>query len=645
MSRNVVKQVALVSPYDFAANGGVTEHIRQLSAHLQLQGTATTIIAPHSAEYLPESNLVSLGTVIPIRINGSTARPTLSPRVLEAVSQLLQRQSFDVIHLHEPLCPMLPLSVLNASASVNVGTFHASGQKSLGYASSRRLLRWLAQRLDARIAVSPAAAEFVQHYVPGDYTIIPNGVDTNRFRPDLPAWPQWSDGRPNVLFVGRFDEPRKGLDILLQAWEQIEAARPDARLLVVGRGDIAQLEARIAARGPHNIVVIGPVLAADLPRWYRTASLFCAPSTGQESFGIILVEAMSSGVPIIASEIAGYQAVVQHRHEGLLVPPTNPAALGAAVLHLLANPATGTAFAQAGRTTALRYAWSDVTARIMQTYEQAIWHHQYAQVRVPVRYEQRLLVPLLMGSAGTALPLSGESSERPAEQSTGSSPQGAAPMLTKPFEEQVRAFTQRVVGRVLGRSNISPNLLTTLGLLLTLSVTLTLAKGHLRWGGLLVLITSAFDMLDGALARATDQKSAFGAFLDSTVDRYAEALIFLGLLLHYQGQTGSQWLISLIYITIVGSLMVSYTRARAEALGFTCKVGLLGRPERVILLAFGLLVGWLPFALAILALFTNVTAVQRILHVWQEDRARQPQTIQPKTERRGWFAPRGQKPS
>lgn len=641
MSRTV-KRIALVSPYDWAQNGGVTEHIRQLAAQLARRDIDATIIAPYSGDAQDQRNLISLGPAMSVRINGSIARPTLSPTVIEHVSQFLVRQQFDAIHLHEPLAPMLPLSVLNASTSANVGTFHASGGRSLGYATTRPLMRWLAQRLTVRIAVSPAAAAFVQRYVPGDYAIIPNGVDTERFRPDLAPWPDWNDGRPNVLFVGRFDEPRKGFNVLLEAWHDVEAVCPAARLLVVGRGDVEGLARRIAEQRLRNIVLVGPVSAENLPRWYRTATVFCAPSTGQESFGIILAEAMSSGVPVVASDIDGYRSVVQHRGEGLLVPPNQPAALAAALIHLLAQPMEQQAFAEAGRSTALRYAWSDVADRVVEVYERAMWLRRLSDQRSQVWVEQRRVAPALAAAShGPATIVQGRGGgDRPVSPN----PQGEQPMLSKSFEAKVRVWTQQVVGRVLGRSGISPNVLTALGLLATTAVTLTLAQGYLRLGGLLVLVTSAFDMLDGALARATDRKSTFGAFLDSTVDRYAEALIFLGLLLFYQRQPDAQWATSLIYLTIVGSLMVSYTRAKAEALGYDCKVGLLGRPERIMLLAFGLfVVSWLPFALAVLAIFTNFTAAQRVFHVWQQDR-QQTRPALPKP-RRGWFVPRDQKPS
>ena len=349
VSRPTIQRIALVSPYDYAQNGGVTEHVRQLARHLRIHGIDVAILAPASAPVPDEPALVSLGPVTPIHINGSVARPTLSPVVVEGVAALLARQPFDVIHLHEPFVPMLPLSVLNASGSPNVGTFHASGQRSLGYAASRKFVHWLAQRLTLRIAVSEAAAQFVRRYIGGDYTIIPNGVDTERFKPDVPPIAAWRDGRPNVLFVGRFDEPRKGFGVLLEAWPAVQQTRPDARLLVVGRGDPGPFRQRAAELGCREVHFLGSVDGAELASYYTTADVFCAPSTGQESFGIVLVEAMSSGTPVVASDIGGYRQVLSHRREGLLVPPQQPNALAAALIHLLDDPVIQADLAHAGR--------------------------------------------------------------------------------------------------------------------------------------------------------------------------------------------------------------------------------------------------------------------------------------------------------
>jgi phosphatidyl-myo-inositol alpha-mannosyltransferase len=641
-----VERVALVSPYDFVANGGVTEHVRQLARHLRQHNIEVTIIAPSSRSDHDEPSLISLGPVMTVPINGSVARTTLSPVLIEEVAALLARRPFDVIHLHEPLAPMLPISVLYASSSPNVGTFHASGERSFMYAAGRKLLRGLAKRLTVRIAVSEVAAHFVRRYIGGEYTIIPNGVDTEFFRPDRPPIEMWNDGRPNVLFVGRFDEPRKGFPVLFDAWADVQAERPDARLLVVGRGDPEPFRQRAAELHWENVHFVGGVENDLLPRYYRSATVFCAPSTGQESFGIVLVEAMSSGTPVIASDIGGYRQVLHHRHQGLLVPPRQPKALAAALLHLLDDPELQRTMGRAGRLTARQYAWEGVSERVLDVYARAL-HTGAAQSRLSLPPSATIPTPATEPAAQHTDPVDHSLTphQTGADYRTIVQEKGGAPMLTKPFEERVRAVTQKIAGRLLGRSGISPNMMTTIGLLLTLTVTATLASGHLAWGGVLVLVTSAFDMLDGALARATDRKSTFGAFFDSTVDRYTEALVLLGLLLYYDHLPTAGYEVVWIYLGIVGSLMVSYTRARAEALGFECKVGLLGRPERIILLAIGLLVGWVSFALAILAIFTNFTAAQRVFHVWREDRKRQPQVAVAKVPRRGWFAPRDQTPS
>lgn len=188
-------------------------------------------------------------------------------------------------------------------------------------------------------------------------------------------------------------------------------------------------------------------------------------------------------------------------------------------------------------------------------------------------------------------------------------------MIAGAVKEWARALAQ-VVAVGLGRTGITPNMLTVVGLALNVAVAVVLAAGYLTIGGALLLVAGAFDMLDGALAKATNQTTLFGAFLDSTLDRYSEIVVFFGLLLYLQA-TGQTLEAGLVYAAAVGSLLVSYARARAEALGFNCEVGMLARPERVIVLAAGLLVGYPAVALWVLAVMTNITAMQRILHVWR----------------------------
>jgi CDP-diacylglycerol--glycerol-3-phosphate 3-phosphatidyltransferase len=201
----------------------------------------------------------------------------------------------------------------------------------------------------------------------------------------------------------------------------------------------------------------------------------------------------------------------------------------------------------------------------------------------------------------------------------------------------MRRLMERSVAPILGRLGITPNMVTLVGLLLTIGVAAVLANGSLFLGGWLLIAAGLFDLFDGALARATNQSSRFGAFFDSIIDRYSEAVIFLGLLIHYQRAAGPQTLtaISLVYCAIIGSVMVSYARARAEGLDFECETGWLGRPERITILCIGLILNWLIVALWVLAIFTNITAIQRIFHVWKAERTAK-STDQPKVRNPIW---------
>lgn len=195
-------------------------------------------------------------------------------------------------------------------------------------------------------------------------------------------------------------------------------------------------------------------------------------------------------------------------------------------------------------------------------------------------------------------------------------------MYSSGFKHWTRRLVEQTVAPILGRLGITPNMVTLVGLLLTVGVAAVLANGSLFLGGWLMIAAGVFDLFDGALARATNQTSRFGAFFDSIIDRYSEAIIFLGLLIYYHRANGPQAMlaITLVYCAIIGSLMVSYARARAEGLDIACETGWLGRPERITILCLGLLLNWVIAALWILAIFTNITAIQRIYHVWRTDR-------------------------
>src|SRR5512133_3618030 len=292
-------KIALVSPYDYPYPGGVTEHICHLAAEFRRLGHDVHIIAPQSAGMRAQDGEIvhSVGTVVPVPVNGSVARISLSLRLSRKVKDLLDRETFDVIHLHEPLLPALPVTVLRHSRTVNIGTFHAFSRSNYAYFYGKPILRYFVRRLHGRIAVSSAARDFVSLYFPGDYEIIPNGIDFERFARDVPVLDEYLEGGPTILFVGRL-EKRKGLRFLLRAmggvWEKI----PSARLVVVGTGPLLENYRALVEKHHHaKVEFIGFVPGDELARHYQSCDVFCAPSTGQESFGIVLLEAMAAGTP------------------------------------------------------------------------------------------------------------------------------------------------------------------------------------------------------------------------------------------------------------------------------------------------------------------------------------------------------------
>ena len=336
-------------------------------------GHEVKIVAPASrAVSTFGDRFIAVGKPRPIPVSGSIARITLSPWLSSRIKAVLDREHFDICHLHEPLMPMLCTTVLRLSNVPNVGTFHASGGKSwysFGTPIGKSILKKWLHKLDGKIAVSEPAMEYVSKYFPGDYTIIPNGVDSKHFSPDVPPIEEFSDGKLNILFVGRL-EKRKGLDYLLEAYKQIKPEFPNSRLIVVGPGKRLRkkYERRVTRDRLKDVVVIGYAAYRDLPRYYQTADIVCCPATGRESFGIVLLEAMAVGKPVVASNIQGYNSVVTHGAEGLLVPPKNAEKLAQALTSLMTDGALRQQMGNEGRLKAVQYDWENVAQRVLDYY-------------------------------------------------------------------------------------------------------------------------------------------------------------------------------------------------------------------------------------------------------------------------------------
>jgi phosphatidylinositol alpha-mannosyltransferase len=284
---------------------------------------------------------------------------------------MLKRERFDVIHHHEPLVPLLSMQILDRATCPNVATFHAFGGFSLSYWLGRPIGAHYLRKLDARIAVSSAARHFVSEYFPGDYRIIPNGVDVAFYSGARP-FPEYRDGKVNILFVGRA-ERRKGAMYLLRAYAALKRIHPETRLILATAGpQLGEMRRFVRNEGLEDVLFAGRVSDHDKARFLRTADIFCAPSTGQESFGIVLLEAMAAGRPIVASDIHGYKRVVQRSVTGLLVEPKDPDALCDALARLVTDPAMREQMGRAGAERATDFDWAHVTAQLVEVYEEVL---------------------------------------------------------------------------------------------------------------------------------------------------------------------------------------------------------------------------------------------------------------------------------
>ncbi|GMV86148.1 MAG: GDP-mannose-dependent alpha-(1-2)-phosphatidylinositol mannosyltransferase [Dehalococcoidia bacterium] len=366
-------KIAMVSPYDWCVEGGVKSHIKHLAAYFREWGHEVTIFAPASDPLSARDEVVVMGKPWSMRVSGSVARITFAWKSPE-VKRVFQEYHFDVVHLHEPLMPLLPYHFLRYSRAVNVGTFHAAkegGNRFYGY-TTPLTKRWF-RKLDGKIAVSPAAVKLVSRYFAGYFNIIPNGIDYEHFATPCEPMDEFVDGKHNILFVGR-PEKRKGLKYLLRAYLRLREQVPNTRLIVVGAGDFTRYE-RLFARFP-DVVFRPNVPYTDLPRYYRTATVFCCPNTGNESQGYVLLEALASGAAVVASNIEGFAGVMTHEEEGLLVKPNDPAAIAAAVIRLIKNPRLRRDLSLKGTALAQHYSWDNIAHRVLSYYERLLYEHQ-----------------------------------------------------------------------------------------------------------------------------------------------------------------------------------------------------------------------------------------------------------------------------
>jgi phosphatidylinositol alpha-mannosyltransferase len=360
-------RIGMVCPYSFDVPGGVQSHVLQLAEVMRARGQNVSVLAPSSPHVALPEYVVSAGRAVPIPYNGSVARLQFSPAVHGKVRRWLADGDFDVLHLHEPNAPSLSMWALRVAEGPIVATFHTSTTKSLTLAVFQGVLRPWHEKIVGRIAVSDLARRWQMEALGSDAVEIPNGVDVASFAsaPLLDGYP-----RPGktVLFLGRFDEPRKGMAVLIDALPRLVEHFPGVQVLVVGRGDQDELRSKAGGLGGH-LRFLGQVDDAAKASALRSADVYCAPHTGGESFGIVLVEAMAAGTPVVASDLHAFRQVLRDGDAGRLVPVEDGAALAAGLVAVLENDQLAKRYVAAGADAVRRYDWSVVANQIMQVYE------------------------------------------------------------------------------------------------------------------------------------------------------------------------------------------------------------------------------------------------------------------------------------
>ena len=360
-------RIGMVCPYSFDVHGGVQAHVLQLGEVLRARGHDVSVLAPSSPHVQLPDWVVSGGKAVPIRYNGSVARLRFGPATHRMVKKWIAQGDFDVLHLHEPNAPSLSVLALMIAEGPIVATFHTSTTKSLALGVFQGILRPWNEKIVGRIAVSDLARRWQMEALGSDAVEIPNGVDVESFAsaPLLPGYP-----RPGktVLFLGRFDEPRKGMAALLDALPALVERFDDVEVLIVGRGDADELREKAGDLGGH-LRFLGQVDDDEKASALRSADVYCAPNTGGESFGIVLVEAMAAGTPVVASNLDAFRRVLADGKAGRLVPVDDPAALAEALIDVLVDAKLRVRYVKAATAAVHRYDWSVVADDIMRVYE------------------------------------------------------------------------------------------------------------------------------------------------------------------------------------------------------------------------------------------------------------------------------------
>jgi phosphatidylinositol alpha-mannosyltransferase len=364
-------RIGMVCPYTWDVPGGVQEHIKDLAVALIGLGHEVSVISPADDDTPLPGYVVPAGRAVPVPYNGSVARLAFGPLSAARVRRWVKEGGFDVLHVHEPAAPSLSLLACWVADGPIVATVHTANPRSRVMHAAYLALQTALEKISGWIAVSEAARTTLVEHMGGDAVLIPNGVTVSRYEKasPLPGWP----GEGGVLgFLGRMEEPRKGLDVLLRAFELLAARRPGLRLLVAGPGDLDEVRDKVPEAIRDRLILLGQVTQEDKARFYHSVDVFCAPNTGGESFGVVLIEAMAAGAPIVASDLDAFQLVLRDGRAGELFPAGDPAALAAAASRLLDDPSLRARLSAAATDAVRAYDWPMVARDVVKVYEAVV---------------------------------------------------------------------------------------------------------------------------------------------------------------------------------------------------------------------------------------------------------------------------------
>ncbi len=365
-------KVGIVCPYSFDVPGGVQTHVADLARTLRQLGHEVSVLAPGEDEdgELPDY-VTTAGRSVGIPYNGSVARLSFGPVSYGRVRRWIRAGGFDVLHVHEPVAPSLSMLALMIAEGPIVATFHTANPRSRMLAAFQGVLQPFLEKITGRIAVSDAARQVQVEHLGGDAVVIPNGVDVAFFAtaPTLAGYP-----RPGgtVGFIGRFAEPRKGMDVLLAALRKLVLDRPALQLLVAGVGDTEELLAQAGAGFSDHLVALGKVSDEEKAALLRSVDVYCAPNTGGESFGIILTEAMSAGAPVVASDLEAFRRVLDGGAAGLTFPVGDAEELATCLALVLDDAELRLSLAARGREVVAAFDWPVIATKVVKVYETVV---------------------------------------------------------------------------------------------------------------------------------------------------------------------------------------------------------------------------------------------------------------------------------